>query len=309
MFDIDWVIALAGLGVGGVVGLTGMGGGALMTPILVLLFGVPPSVAVASDLAASLFMKPLGAAIHMRRGTVDGGLVRWLCIGSIPMAFLGAALINQLGHTAEVDAMMKRGLGGALLVAALATLAKAALKSRRTAEPGQSALPLAVRPLPTLVIGAVGGLVVGMTSVGSGSLVIVMLMLVYPRLTGSRLVGTDLAQAIPLVGSAALGHVVFGHVHLDLTASLLAGSIPGVLAGAHYSSRGSDAWVRPLLVVVLMASALKLLGASNAAVGAAATVLGGIGIAIGLRSRDGAAALSDETPLAPAAVIDGPPGR
>lgn len=269
MFAIDWVVAAAGLAVGTVVGVTGMGGGALMTPILVLLFGIPPTVAVASDLAASLFMKPIGALVHLRRGTVNGSLVKLLSLGSVPAAFAGAAIVNHVGRSSTVQGALKHFLGTALLVAASATVAKAVLTARRAVPPGASDIPIAMKPGLTIAIGVIGGFIVGMTSVGSGSLVIVMLMLAYPRLTGSRLVGTDLAQAIPLVGAAALGHFVFGNVHLDLTASLLVGSIPGVYLGAHFSSRAPDGFIRPALVVVLVASALKLLGVPNAWVGVA----------------------------------------
>jgi uncharacterized membrane protein YfcA len=265
---IDWTVALAGLAVGSVVGVTGMGGGALMTPILVLLFGIPPHIAVGSDLTASLFMKPIGAWVHLRRGTVNGALVRFLCLGSIPSAFAGAALINHLGQSSNVNGAIRSILGVALLVAATAMLLKEALASRRSGPPGTSEVPIAVKPLRTVAVGVLGGFVVGMTSVGSGSLLIVMLMLLYPRLSGSRLVGTDLAQAIPLVGAAALGHVVFGDVHFGLTASLLVGSIPGVYLGARFSSRAPDRLIRPVLVVVLVASALKLLGSSNQVAGA-----------------------------------------
>lgn len=264
MFAIDWVVSMAGFAVGSVVGMTGMGGGALMTPILVLLFGIPPSVAVGSDLAASLFMKPLGAAVHLKRGTVNRALVRSLVIGSVPAAFAGAATINHIGRAHDIDALLRMLLGGALIVAAAAALLKATLKGRHAdLPPGASQVPFALKPIHTVAIGIVGGFIVGMTSVGSGSLVIVMLMLLYPRLSGSRLVGTDLVQAIPLVAAAALGHALFGHIKLSLTASLLVGSLPGVYLGALVSSRAPDRFIRPTIVVVLIASALKLVGASN----------------------------------------------
>ncbi|HEX7672237.1 MAG TPA: sulfite exporter TauE/SafE family protein [Polyangiaceae bacterium] len=273
MPHIDWILALAGLAVGTVVGVTGMGGGALMTPLLVLLFGIPPHIAVGSDLTASLFMKPLGAWVHLRRGTVNAGLVRLLCMGSIPSAFAGAALINHLGHSSDVSGAIRAILGVTLLVAATAMIVKTVLASRRSGPPGASEVPIAMKPLRTIAIGVFGGFIVGMTSVGSGSLLIVLLMLLYPRLSGSRLVGTDLAQAIPLVGAAALGHVIFGDVHLDLTASLLIGSIPGVYFGARFSSRAPDRAIRPILVLTLVASALKLLGSSNPLMGAVVATL------------------------------------
>jgi uncharacterized membrane protein YfcA len=264
MFALDWVVSVAGFAVGSIVGMTGMGGGALMTPVLVLLFGVPPSVAVGSDLAASLVMKPLGAAVHLKRGTVHRPLVRNLVIGSVPAAFAGAATITHVGSAHDIDVLMKTLLGATLLVAAGAALLKEALKGRHTGlPPGASQVPFSVKPVHTIVVGVIGGFIVGLTSVGSGSLVIVMLMLLYPRLSGSRLVGTDLVQAIPLVAAAALGHALFGQVKLSLTASLLVGSLPGVYLGALVSSRAPDRIIRPTIVVVLVASALKLLGASN----------------------------------------------
>jgi uncharacterized membrane protein YfcA len=289
MFAVDWVVSLAGLAVGSVVGMTGMGGGALMTPILVHLFGIPPSVAVGSDLVASLFMKPLGAAVHLKRGTVHGALVRNLVLGSVPAAFMGALTINHIGRGHDIDGLMKTLLGGALLVAAAAALLKQSLGERHVGlPPGASQVPFALKPMQTLAIGAIGGFIVGMTSVGSGSLVIVMLMLLYPRLSGSRLVGTDLVQAIPLVAAAALGHAVFGHVQLRLTASLLVGSLPGVYLGAMVSSRAPDNVIRPTIVVILVASALKLLGASNQLVLTVSAFLVAVMVAIGVHRRYGA---------------------
>jgi uncharacterized membrane protein YfcA len=268
---------------------------------LVLLFGIPPSVAVASDLAASLFMKPIGALLHMRRGTVNGLLVRYLVLGSVPSAFAGAALINQIRGASGVDSLIRTLLGVALLIAATATVIKALLGGKRQGPPGSSDVPIMIKPLPTIVIGVLGGFIVGMTSVGSGSLVIVMLMLVYPRLSGSRLVGTDLAQAIPLVGAAALGHLVFGHVHFDLTLALLAGSVPGVALGAYFSSHAPDRVIRPALVLVLVASALKLLGASNLVM-AAIAVSASAASAFTLARRSPAASSAQATEAATTAA-------
>lgn len=273
MLGIDWLVSAAGLFVGGIVGLTGMGGGALMTPILVLLFGIPPTVAVASDLAASLFMKPVGALVHLRRGTINGSLVKLLCVGSIPGAFAGTALIHRIGDSSSTQGSLRLLLGAALLLAAVATVAKSVLSRQRQVPPGTSLVPITIRPLGTVLIGLVGGAVVGMTSVGSGSLVIVMLMLLYPQLTGSRLVGTDLAQAIPLVGAAAIAHALIGGVHFGLTASLLVGAIPGVFLGAVYSASAPDKLIRPVLVLTLAASALKMLAVPNVWVGVTAVAI------------------------------------
>jgi uncharacterized membrane protein YfcA len=257
-------IALAGLVVGFVIGLTGMGGGALMTPMLVIVFGVNPSAAISSDVVASFVLKPVGGGVHARRGTVNWRLVRWLALGSVPAAFYGAYLIDEVAG-AGVENRIKTILGVVLLVAAAAMLLKTVIQSRRgTAPSGALMDPALVRPIPTFCIGLVGGFIVGMTSVGSGSLMIVMLMLLYPMLSSREMVGTDLIQAIPLVGAAALGHLIFGHFQLDLTTSVLLGAIPGVYLGARVSSSANDRFIRPALVAVLAISSLKLLNVSNA---------------------------------------------
>jgi len=265
---VDPYVAAAGLLVGFTVGLTGMGGGALMTPLLVLVFKVQPLAAVSSDLVAAVIMKPVGGGVHLRRGTVNFALVRWLMVGSVPAAFAGVLVLRQLGDGAVVQGRIKQVLGVALLLAASSIAARALLQARRAALGTASAVrAFQLRPLPTVVIGMVGGLVVGMTSVGSGSLMIVMLLLLYPMLRSSELVGTDLVQAIPLVASAAAGHLLFGDFQVGLTASLLVGSIPGVYLGARLSSRANDAVIRPALVLVLVASGLKLLGVDNLQLG------------------------------------------
>jgi uncharacterized protein len=265
---VDPYVAAAGLLVGFTVGLTGMGGGALMTPLLVLVFKVQPLAAVSSDLVAAVIMKPVGGGVHLRRGTVNFALVRWLMVGSVPAAFAGVLVLRQLGDGAVVQGRIKQVLGVALLLAASSIAAKALLQARRAALGTASAVrAFQLRPLPTVVIGVVGGLVVGMTSVGSGSLMIVLLLVLYPMLRSSELVGTDLVQAIPLVASAAAGHLLFGDFQVGLTASLLVGSIPGVYLGARLSSRANDAVIRPALVLVLVASGLKLLGVDNLQLG------------------------------------------
>jgi uncharacterized membrane protein YfcA len=263
---IDLTIALAGLVVGFTVGLTGMGGGALMTPILVIFFKVDPLTAVSSDLVASFIMKPIGAGVHLKRGTVNMKLVRWLVVGSIPSAFAGVLLLKSFGTGNHLQDTIKHLLGAALLMAASTIIIKAVVQERRGSKPESSVADIVVRPFPTIMIGLAGGLVVGMTSVGSGSLMIVLLLLLYPSLRASQLVGTDLVQAIPLVGSASLAHVLFGDFQLGLTTSLLIGAIPGVYVGARLSAKAPDHLIRPVLVVVLAASALKLLGAGNGVV-------------------------------------------
>jgi uncharacterized membrane protein YfcA len=264
---LDLWKALAGVIVGFTVGLTGMGGGALMTPVLVLLFGVNPGTAVSSDLLTSLVMKPVGGTVHFRRGTVQWPLVTWLAIGSVPAAFAGVFVLKQLGTGQTVENNIKTLLGWALLVAAASMIAKAFLGVRAGVRPARAAEPVAVKRVATLLIGMAGGFIVGMTSVGSGSLMIVMLLLLYPALAAKELVGTDLVQAIPLVGAATLSHALFGHIDLGLTTSLLIGSVPGVYIGARVSARAPDALIRPALIVILLGSALKLLNVQNSALG------------------------------------------
>jgi uncharacterized membrane protein YfcA len=176
------LLALAGFVGGFAVGLTGMGGGALMTPALVLLFKVDPKVAVASDLVNSLVMKPIGGSVHARRRTTHWPLVGWMVVGSVPAAFAGAFVLNQFGDSKAVQSDIKALLGWALLVASTALIAKAVLtarENRRLTAMGLSPNlePHSIKPVPTVLVGVAGGFIVGMTSVGSGSLMIVLLML------------------------------------------------------------------------------------------------------------------------------------
>jgi hypothetical protein len=207
--------------------------------------------------------------VHFRKGTVNWGLAGWLALGSVPAAFAGVFVLNRLGGGDELARRIKTLLGWALIVAAIAMVARAYLgaraRARSTGVVATDERPLELKRVATVLIGLAGGFIVGMTSVGSGSLMMVMLLLLYPRLTARELVGTDLVQAIPLVGAATLSHVFFGHVDAGLTGSLLIGSLPGVYLGAKVSSRAPDAIIRPALVVILLASALKLLDFSNGA--------------------------------------------
>ncbi len=272
---MDWTLAAAAFGIGIVVGLTGMGGGALMTPVLVLFFGIPPLTAVSSDLVASAVMKPVGSVVHLRHGTVNLSLVKWLMIGSVPSAFCGVLLLRAFADDAQVQQAVKFALGIALLITATGLVVRAYLRliERARERDGRGApLPTAapvvtVRPIPTILLGIVGGLMVGLTSVGSGSLIIIGLMMLYPGLKASQLVGTDLVQAVPLVASAAIAHALFGDLNMSITWPLLIGSIPGVFIGAQLSARTTGGFVRRVLAFVLLASALKMLGVSDIATG------------------------------------------
>ncbi len=288
---LDYALALAGAFVGLLVGLTGMGGGALLTPLLVLVFNVPPLAAISSDLVTSLVMKPVGAAVHIRRRTVQTGLLTWLALGSMPSAFVGSFLIGRIGHQAHVQSHLKVAIGIVLLASLTCTVLRQLIDRRAVAE--RPAQAFVVRPVRTVAIGVIGGLTVGMTSVGAGSLVIALLLLAYPRLTPKQLVGTDIVQAIPLVAAAALGHVLFGEVQLSVTASLLVGAIPAVYLGARLSAQAPPRLTRPIISGVLMASALALLHAPSAlmVVGSAVAVV--VVIALG-RPRPPAAVRAPE---------------
>jgi uncharacterized membrane protein YfcA len=271
-------IAAAGLCVGVLVGLTGMGGGALMTPVLVFFFKVDPLTAVSSDVVSSLFMKPAGAIVHLVRRTANLRLAGWLCVGSVPAAFLGSYLVDRLRVLNNFDSVLKFALGIALLIAAAGLVVRAWFAMVRRHTPfGEGPAPMrtaavVIRPVPRAVLGALGGLTVGMTSVGAGSLIITFLLLLYPQLKVSELVGTDLVQAIPLVASASLGHLLFGSVSLGVTGSVLIGAIPGTFLGAQLSSRAPGGIIRRALAILLMASGLKLVGAPTAFVIGAALV-------------------------------------
>lgn len=292
---IDLSLTVAGALVGLLVGLTGMGGGALLTPILVLIFGVPPLAAISSDLVTSVVMKPVGAVVHLRRRTVQTGLLKWLALGSVPAAFAGAVLIGQIGHAKPVQHELKIIIGVALLLSLSATVARAVIDRRGHRGPAR----LVVKPGRTVAIGVVGGFAVGLTSVGAGSLIIALLLLAYPRLSPKQLVGTDIVQAIPLVAAAAFGHLLFGDVKLAVTVSLLIGSIPAVYVGARFSAQAPATVTRPIITGVLLASALALL--SVPAWGLVVAALAGAGGMVLLgRARTSGVRPNPEPALAPA---------
>jgi len=264
---IDPYIVLGSAIVGFLVGMTGAGGGALMTPMLILLFGVKPSAAISSDLVAAVVMRPVGAGVHLRKGTVNRSLVGWMVLGSVPMAFLGAYLLHLLGDAKAAQEHIERALGAALLVGAAAMVLRYVL-DRRTGEARKGTVhQIVAKPIRTVAIGMLGGVIVGMTSVGSGSLMIVLLLFLYPTIGANQLVGTDLTQAVPLTAAAALGALAFGHVEFGVTTSLIIGSVPAVLVGSLVSSSAPDRYIRPAITFVIAASGLKYIGIGTTALG------------------------------------------
>jgi uncharacterized membrane protein YfcA len=257
---VDPYIVLGSAVVGFFVGMTGAGGGALMTPMLILLFGIKPSAAISSDLVAAVVMRPVGAGVHLRKGTVNRQLVGWMVLGSVPMAFLGAYLLHVMGHAKSAQSNIQTVLGVALLIGASAMVLRYFLDRRGGHDRTGAIHEIVPRPVPTILIGMIGGVIVGMTSVGSGSLMIILLLFLYPTIGAKQLVGTDLTQAVPLTAAAALGAIAFGHVEFGVTLSLILGCVPAVFVGSLLSSSAPDRYIRPVITFVVAASGLKYVG-------------------------------------------------
>ncbi len=252
-------IAALGFGVGVLVGLTGMGGAALLTPMLILLFGVRPVVAIGSDLVCQAVTKGFGAYQHSRQGTINGCMVRWLAVGSVPASVLGIGLTRliRIYDGSAADLFLGRMVAAALLVAGAVVLLRLFYKPRR--HPDIEALcPYTRRKrLLTVLLGAGVGFTVSLTSVGSGSILLPLLLLVY-SLRASQAVGVDILFAALIVAVSGLGHTLMGNVDFGLVANLLAGSIPGVLLGSRLSIKVSDRVLRPGLAMLLIALSLRL---------------------------------------------------
>ncbi len=264
---IDPYIVLGSAVVGLLVGMTGAGGGALMTPMLILLFGVTPTAAISSDLVASVVMRPIGAGVHLRAGTVNRKLVLLMASGSVPAAILGSYLLSLMGDSSTDVKHIEVILGTALLIGAAAMVLRYVLDRRSGIDRTDLVSQITPRPLPTVLIGVIGGVIVGMTSVGAGSLMVVMLLFLYPRISAKQLVGTDLTQAVPLTLAAAVGALIFGNVQFGLTASLIIGAVPAVFIGSMLSSSIPDRYIRPVIAFVILASGLKYVGLGTTALG------------------------------------------
>lgn len=256
--------------VGIVVGLTGMGGGALMTPALVFL-GIPPTAAVANDLVAAAINKTVGATVHARHGSPDWRLARLLMLGSVPFAFTGAFIVDGVGTAEEREAFLRLAIGVALLLAA----ATYTLRIYGTVflHWGKGGDEVRVRVVATVAVGAVGGLLVGLTSVGSGSIIMVSLLLLHPGLAARRLVGTDLVQAVPLVLSAAVSHVIVSGVTWTVLIPLVLGGMPGTFVGARLAAWVPGTAIRRGIVIVLTLTGLSLLKVPPQVVGATGAAL------------------------------------
>jgi uncharacterized protein len=283
---VTWQYTLTGLLIGSLVGLTGMGGGSLMTPILVLVFGFEPTYAVGTDILHGAIFKSFGAVRHRRLGTVHARLTFWLFLGSGPMSLLGVVLSDWIKHRYGAHAQTLEGyaVGAALVVGGLGFLVKSVVT--RGIKPDDAPFLLSPRDRAiAFAMGAVFGFVVGLTSVGSGTFFGLVMVLVYP-LTMAKIVGTDIFHAAALLWVAGIGHLVAGNVDLHATAWLLLGSIPGVLLSSRFTVRLPDAALRVALGGVLTLSGVKMLDAPGATwilVGGLAA-LGTALAAVGLRA-------------------------
>jgi uncharacterized protein len=258
--EFDGMTAVAGALVGVVVGISGVGGGSLMTPILVLMFGVAPQTAVGTDLLVASVTKTFGVAVHQNHGTVDWGIVRRLAIGSIPAAAATLAWMHYSEAHQVKSGFIITAVAIALIITSLGMVLKDWLhrvgRSLRVTDEGY--FKHLQRPV-TVLAGVMLGVLVTLTSIGAGALGTVMLVYLYPmRLTPSKLVGTDLAHAIPLALIAGLGHLSLGNVNYALMGNLLLGSIPGVLLGSLISTRAPMRFIRYAIAIVLGAVALKM---------------------------------------------------
>jgi len=256
---MEWLYPLSGFVVGAVVGLTGMGGGSLMTPLLILLFGVHPLTAVGTDLLYAAVTKTAGTAIHSRRGNVDWGVAALLSAGSIPATVLTIWVLSLMPRenpgTADIISI---STGAALVIAAVAIFFRRGIRNYALARAEDPARTQYSGPI-TIVLGALLGSLVSFCSVGAGALGVAVLFFLYPRLPPARVVGSDLAHAVPLTLIAGLGHWLIGGVDWHIRGSLLLGSLPGIFVGSHLAPQIADRILLPILAIILLLIGLRLI--------------------------------------------------
>lgn len=276
---IDLWLTLGGLFAGSVVGLTGLGGAAIVTPMLLLLFGLPAPIAVSTDVVSAAVMKPVGASVHLRQRTPYLPVVLWLSVGSVPGVLLGTVLFAQLIGSEGGDDVLRRLIGIVLLGAVAITLVRMRLRRFAVAHADQALMFTRGRLAVATGVGLVVGTLVGLTSVGSGTLIAASLLILFPAMLPSRLVGTDLVQAVPMLIVGAIAHWGLGEVSWTVLVSLLLGQIPGVWFGARISSRYNGQELRWLLLVLVGAGGLALLGAPSW-LATTVTVVGCLGLGV-----------------------------
>ncbi len=257
---MDWLFTISGFLVGLVVGVTGVGGGSLMTPLLVLFFGVSPATAVGTDLLYASLTKTLGGWVHSRNGTVDWKVLGLLSLGSLPAALLTIALLKYLALDEKtLRSLVTSVLSVALLLTASALLLKDSIRKFAQRKDG-AVYELHHRHLQaaTVATGFVVGALVAISSIGAGVLGTVALLFLYPRMAAARVVGTDIAHAVPLTAVAGIGHVALGTVDFVLLGSLLLGSLPGIYIGSHLSAKVPENFLRPILAAMLLIVGTRL---------------------------------------------------
>jgi uncharacterized membrane protein YfcA len=257
---MDGMHTLSGFLVGLIIGVTGVGGGSLMTPLLVMVFGVSPATAVGTDLLYASLTKTMGGWVHGRRGTVDWKVVGLLSLGSFPAAMATITLLKFMAlNESAMHSLVTSVLSVALILTASALLFKGRIKKLAQHKDG-TVYELHHRHLPaaTIVTGIIVGMLVTISSVGAGVLGTVALLFLYPRMPAAKVVGTDIVHAVPLTAVAGLGHAALGSVDFVLLGSLLLGSLPGIYIGSHLSARVPESVLRPLLATMLLIIGTKM---------------------------------------------------
>lgn len=261
MLPTDWLNALAGLLVGAIVGVTGVGGGSLMSPILILMFGVAPTTAVGTDLFFAAATKTVGSIVHHKQKSADHRIVGWLCLGSIPAAIVTLLLLFEFGGHQMKHGLIVMLLGAMLIVTSFATLFRRQLVNAviDTNDEEKARRFIRFQPILTVAAGAILGALVTLTSVGAGALGATLLLMLYPlRLTARKLVGTDIMHAVPLTLVAGTGYMIAGSVDLRLLGMLLIGSIPGIIIGSRLTVYLDERIVQRCLAVILFITGMKL---------------------------------------------------
>lgn len=276
---MDPAIIVFGLGIGVLVGMTGMGGGSLMTPLLILIFGIQPTTAIGTDIFYSAVTKTVGGWRHLRMKTVNMELVKWLALGSVPAAVSGVAIVSVLeSHVGEdrLDSLVYAVLGGTLLMVGIITLARALILRDLVDERDRFDVERRHK-VAAILIGATTGFVIGVTSAGSGTVIAILLIAVY-RLSPKRVVGTDVFHAAVLLWAAGLAHWVGGNVDFALAGNILIGSVPGVVIGAALSDRAPQGFIRTALGVVLIGSGIVTIQKGDPTVWPIAAAVAAVGL-------------------------------
>jgi uncharacterized membrane protein YfcA len=278
---MDPAIVIFGFGIGAMVGMTGMGGGTLMTPLLIFFFGIKPVTAIGTDIFYAAVTKTVGGWRHLKMGTVNISLAMWLAAGSVPAAVTGVWAISVLQSKVgeeRLDSIVYALLGGTLLMVGIITLARALILSKLVEERDDFELKRRHK-VAAVAIGITTGFVIGITSAGSGTVIAILLISVY-RLTPRKVVGTDVFHAAILLWAAGIAHWVGGNVDFMLAGNILLGSIPGVIVGSNYAARAPVSFLRTALGVVLIASGLVTVQKGDPVVWPIAAAVAGVGLGL-----------------------------